>query len=261
MTVINKHPLLNINGGTGVYGVSDPWEISTLNDSVFWSSLSPTQNYSFIGDPVVYDPLKSVAREVLEMVLFKNPMAAVIHKHPEGISKQKITQYARMTLMTALKETLYNYGNAINVLRSEIDNILDIQGGHITDVDVTAKDTTIALTTTETNDSTSGNSGTENLHKENDTPRAGQNPDLTSDTYLSRSTRDVSSSDNEQVTVVSGEAIADSESDHIGQTITKFTDFEYNERYAKLVNNVNDLFDRWIAVIYRKVLVNMEETE
>lgn len=197
----------------------------------------------------------------MELVLFKHPTAAVIYKHPEGVSDQKITQYARMTLMTALKETLYNYGNAINVLRSEIDNILDIQGGHMTNVDTTAKDTSVALTTTESSDSTGGMVSNSNVHKENDTPRAGQNPDLTSDTYLSRSTRDSNMSDNEQSSSASGEAIADVEADHIGNSITRFTDFEYNERYAKLVDNVNDLFDRWVGVIYKKVLVNMEETE
>ncbi|HZK22799.1 MAG TPA: hypothetical protein VFC62_01715 [Atopostipes sp.] len=261
MTVINKYPLLNIGNELGVYGVTDPWDISELNDNTFWISLSPTMNYNFIGESTVYDPLKSIAREVLELVLFKHPTAAVIHKYPEGVNPSTIVQYARMTLMTALKETLYNYGNAINVLRDEIDNILDIQGGHTTNVDVNTKDMTIAMTTTETTDSTSGISSNDNLHKENDTPRSGQNADLTSDTYLSRSTRDNASSENEQETVVAGEAIADSESDHVGNTVTRFADFDFNERYAKLVNNVNDLFDRWVSVIYRKVLVNMEETE
>lgn len=35
MVVINKLPLLNIDGKIGVYNTVEPWDISMLNDAAF----------------------------------------------------------------------------------------------------------------------------------------------------------------------------------------------------------------------------------
>ena len=144
----------------------------------------------------------------------------------------------------------------IDSVRTETEtNLLDT----ITDADSTDQDSRSSISLSE-NEATSDSS----LRKRNDTPQAGNNPNLTNDTYLSQSERNTaeigarsSTTDLEDIVT---RVIGEKERTHhkegtANQNYTQVTRIANLDSVAKVWTHLQDAYANWLDHIDEKALV------
>lgn len=129
------------------------------------------------------------------------------------------------------------YGRIINALDNLVsNNILDLINTNSRQV-----------TSGKELDTTEDDAVDYTLHKYNDTPRSGNNPDLTADTYLTASDRN---------TINLGERHRFiSEDGTVSELITSTDNFKQFEAIANIESVIDDYYDKWLNYIDRKLFV------
>ena len=129
------------------------------------------------------------------------------------------------------------YGRIINALDNLVsNNILDL-------INTNSRQVTSGKELDTTEDSAVDHT----LHKYNDTPRSGNNPDLTADTYLTASDRN---------TINLGERHRFiSEDGTVLEVVTSTDNFKQFEAIANIESVIDDYYDKWINYIDRKLFI------
>lgn len=257
--MLKTWPLLNRDDKTGIFNETLPWLVRSKSDTDFWNTVSPQDGYEYLylsgGDSSIYSPLKSIAREYLQLLVQKYSELYVIFIAPDNASLSEDELYAKNALFTYLKESLYSYGNIILKLRDEIDNITNLKGNVLNTSNTEEDSLGVVETEDESYQNTDNTATNNNLHKFNDTPKAGQNPDLITDTFVTSSDRNtgestnVGFSDDMRVTSATNEVLRSI------STTSETTANEYATRFKELSDTINDLFETWTNETYRRILV------
>ena len=139
-------------------------------------------------------------------------------------------------LSSIIADSADKYGRIINLYETELDNMLGLDR-------ITTKETS-----SDTEGSTNEDAATDStLHKFNDTPNSGDNPDLLADTYLSSSDRNTYNIGERKRLIE--ELRTQTELLNDSDNIAKL------EAVGRLQLNISNIFDEWLNYIDDKALV------
>jgi|SRR5690554_253894 len=153
----------------------------------------------------------------------------------------KTLEDAQLLLKSIIEHSYDKYVHIIKLYDDELDNILSLDR-----VD------TRSITTDKEQSQTDDAFTDDSLIKRNDTPNAGDNPDLITDKYLSESERvkhDIS--ERSRSTLESGESL---------ETNTHIDNIERFKLLGELEHNIANIYDQWLRYIDRNILIfNLHE--
>lgn len=247
MSRLKRWNLLTRENKPGIVDVEHPWELSLLDDTSFWEgNWSPTRAVFTVED------FKTV-RDFLEWFVLNRSEYKVLYRSPDDVKENIERLYAQSTFYSVLSSTARIYTLRIQGFEENKDKIKSLNA----DVKSSGSSSSVSGSdSTSTNTSQSDNSGTASdisesnrLNKFNDTRGSADNADLTTDKYLTNSSRDNSDNFNtNEFTNASSSSqsnVNESSSDAVSEYENVVSSNNQLERLMLLDRAISDTYAEW----------------